>query len=229
MVGTHEVDTGNKNTNWRPSITDVVAVVALILSGANFYYQFMRSPRDLTAVVLPPNCSDQGECAVKVVVRNGGTRDEVVEDAFLVIDTNLGRKADDPTAQASRRLFEPQVIPAGTARYLSVNVAFTPSDMMRMLRALAVDPGGHLKQGDTYTYECPLYLVFSVVESDGRLRTHRQMIGIMWLRTDNKVVLSERASRIYADLLSENTETVRVSDQEVQLSLTPEATQLLGN
>lgn len=73
------------------SATSIVAVLALVLSGATFYRQFVYSSRALGFIILQPTVEESGVMAFPVTAINSGTRDVAVVDAWLAIwDASAG-------------------------------------------------------------------------------------------------------------------------------------------
>lgn len=97
---------------WHDHLTAVGTVIALILGGVTFYYQFLRKTQDLQAVVLPVAWDGSPTVTVRVTIWNDGTRDEVVEVGELVISGAKRKK--------TKRLFGPEVIKPGEAKAFSV-------------------------------------------------------------------------------------------------------------
>lgn len=92
---------------WHEWLNSLGMVIALALAGVTFYYQFLRTPRELTGVVLPLIWNDDGTVTVRLVIRNGGGGDEVVEAVYLSV-----------LRGPKQQIFATQVVRPGEAKVL---------------------------------------------------------------------------------------------------------------
>jgi hypothetical protein len=133
------------NRKWHDWLMSLGTLIALILAGVTFYYQFLRKPRELTAVVLPIDWEGDRKVTVRVAIWNEGSHDEVVESGNVVAEY-----AGATTVATIEHLFGPEVIKPGDAKAFTVSVEMEEPDVFRrtavsVTRTAAVSRNEQLK------------------------------------------------------------------------------------
>lgn len=107
---------------WHDSLTAIGTVIALILGGVTFYYQFVRKTEDLRAVVLPTSIwSNHRKITLRFAIWNDGTRDEVIE-AVSLSSTYTGYR----TLRRAEQLFGPEIVKPGEAKAFTITADEIP-------------------------------------------------------------------------------------------------------
>lgn len=116
LMTTHESEATNERARpkrggirWPDVLNFTIAMLALLLGVASFYYQFIRETRGFTAQLLHGQTAD-GHGRLVLLVRNTGNRDEVLNEASLVFESDRGRDL------VSRPLFQGDVVKPGEAK-----------------------------------------------------------------------------------------------------------------
>lgn len=175
---------------WHEWINSAGILVALIFTGFTFYYQFVRNPRELSAIVLPLSWNANGTCTVRTVIWNDGTKDEVVEAAYLRL---MSFYYDRP--EGLHRLFGPEVIRPGEAKSITSVVAVDPNVLMKRVARDAF-------RTKRYALEERVHVVFHTVERSGKIVGSNAWVCNIWFREDNRVQTATRVERIKIDLLT---------------------------
>lgn len=100
--------------SWHEWLNSLGMVIALALAGVTFYYQFLRTPRQLTAIARPLEWNRvDGTGVVKLVIWNDGLRDEILESVYVKTSNRNVRGG-----LLSERICETEVIRPGEAKTL---------------------------------------------------------------------------------------------------------------
>ena len=106
--------TEKEGRKWHDSLTAIGTMIALLLGGVTFYYQFLRKPRELTAIVLRVQWNAEGSATVRIIIWNDGQHDEIVEAVNFFVKAVPWEEPEE-----SGYLFGPEIIRAGEAKSFS--------------------------------------------------------------------------------------------------------------
>ena len=146
---------------WHEWLTAIGTVIALVLAGITFYYQFLRDPRSLTGIVLPLIWNPDGTATVRTIIWNDGMRDEIVEAAYLDVPGESGKKS----------LFGPEIIHPNEARELRATVK-TDAKVPRQ------QPPERFKP-DNLVVEEGAKVEIDVVDRNGKLLVNSIMVSVV--------------------------------------------------
>jgi hypothetical protein len=184
---------------WHDWLTAIGTVIALVLAGVTFHYQFLRKPRELTAVVsrLDWDPFDK-RVTVRLVIWNDGSRDEVLEFAKIV-------KAYHGSGKTAKRghLLGPEVIKPGEARAFIASQTLEEPDELRRFDS-AVNRSLLKTREDQATARVKLILELSILDRDGDSIVSRAEMGELQVK-GNKYVGGQSTHSQRLNMLVEET------------------------
>jgi hypothetical protein len=175
---------------WHEWLTAIGTVIALILGGVTFYYQFLRKTQELRAVVLPVSWDGGSKLTARIAIWNDGTRDEVIEVGELVLS--------GARFETQRRLFGPEVIKPGEAKAFTANAEF--EDLTSFIKGfpvpelMGVTPGKDLR--------VKLAVVLKTMDRTGGVIVSRAEAGELFMDKERLTGLSWHGRSTRLNLLT---------------------------
>jgi hypothetical protein len=157
--------------NWHEWLNSLGMVIALGLAGVTFYYQFLRSPRELTGVVLPVVWNPDGSATLRLVLRNGGASDELVEAVYLATP-------ESPKQQ----VFGTEVVRPGEAKALR-GLAKLPRALVQPRTLIIPAEGGTVTLAQVSSVKEGAKLEIHVVDRSGQVLVSTVLLTVLVVET----------------------------------------------